>query len=171
MQENSLKKVGLRVPAFFGKVMITLQHLQIRIDWPQTFQMQGTSALSHLQIRIDWPQRLQMQEAAAKIGSADPLSCCAAADGAFAANPAGRGPGGRELWRPQPPGIPSILICRCDRALRCRSTGVKHLPTRGQERQTKASRIKTNSQYPRRKLCQAQIHCNLVAIYDNFVAF
>ena len=76
-----------------------------------------TSALSHLQIRIDWPQRLQMQEAAAKIGSADPLSCCAAADGAFAANPAGRGPGGRELWRPQPPGIPSILICRCDRAL------------------------------------------------------
>ena len=87
MQENSLKKVGLRVPAFFGKVMITLQHLQIRIDWPQTFQMQGTSALSHLQIRIDWLQRLQMQEAAAKIGSADPLSCCAAADGVFAANP------------------------------------------------------------------------------------
>ena len=57
------------------------------------------SALSHLQIRIDWPQRLQMQEAAAKIGSVDPLSCCAAADGAFAANPVGRGPGGRELWR------------------------------------------------------------------------
>ena len=55
--------------------------------------------------------------------------------------------------------------------LRYRSTGVKNLPTRGRERQTKASRIKTNSQYPRRKLCQAQIHCNLVAIYDNFVAF
>ena len=32
-------------------------------------------------------------------GPVDPLSCCDAADGAFAANPAGRGPGGRGLWR------------------------------------------------------------------------
>ena len=67
MQENSLKKVGLRVPAFFGKVMITLQHLQIRIDWPQTFQMQGTSCENRVR--------------------AAPLGCCGAADGVFAANP------------------------------------------------------------------------------------
>ena len=35
----------------------------------------------------------------AQTGSVDPLSCCDAADGAFAANPAGRGPEGRGLWR------------------------------------------------------------------------
>ena len=59
----------------------------------------NSSALSRLQIRIDWPQTPQMQGVAAKTGSVDPLSRCDAADGAFAANPAGRGPGGRGLWR------------------------------------------------------------------------
>ena len=96
------------------------------------FGIKYPSALSRLQIRVDWRQTLQMQEAVVKTGSVDPLNRGDAADGALAANPAGRGPGGRELWRsssmyipytfllasrPQPPGPPSTLICRRDRAL------------------------------------------------------
>ncbi len=61
--------------------------------------MAAPSALSRLQIRVDWRQTLQMQEAAVKTGSVDPLNRDDAADGALAANPAGRGPGGHELWR------------------------------------------------------------------------
>ena len=76
-------------------------------------------------------KRPRCKETAAKTGSVDPLSRCDAADGAFAANPAGGGRaavsfGARRQCmfpytfllasRPQPPGPPSILICRLDRA-------------------------------------------------------
>ena len=77
-------------------------------------------------------KRARCKEAGAKTGSVDPLSRCDAADGPFATNPTGGGQGAVSFGacrqcmgsytflltsRPQPPGPPSILICRLDRAL------------------------------------------------------
>ena len=85
--------------------------MELPAAWQQSsarYVHRQASALSRLQIRVDWRQTLQKQEAAVKTGSVDPLNRGDAADGALAANPAGRGPGGRELWRSSSMYIPTL---------------------------------------------------------------